>query len=219
MALPEQVHRVIRPIVAVLVAFCALLVVLLLPLGCVNRVIPPAVVHDPVEVYLVDHGRTPSLILPRADGGMARYVYGDWQWYAHGRTNLFTGIGAVLLPTQGALGRELLHGPPSPDAILDQVVVVVEQIYPLMVERSLAVALEAELDSIFVQNADTALENPDYALIFVHHPDRYTYFWNSNHQVAHWLQEIGCEVRGPAFNSRWSVQQQPTPTRSMSTGP
>jgi hypothetical protein len=41
----------------------------------------------------------------------------------------------------------------------------------------------------------------------VHHPQRYTWFWNSNHQTAAWLEEPGCEVRGAAFASRWRVRE------------
>jgi hypothetical protein len=30
---------------------------------------------------------------------------------------------------------------------------------------------------------------------------------NSNHMVADWLRRLGCKVRGPAFGSRWWVQE------------
>jgi hypothetical protein len=75
------------------------------------------------------------------------------------------------------------------------------------VERERAESLERRLDEYFERSADTLVRNPDQGLDFVHHPDRYTYFWNSNHQVAGWLRELGCEVRGPSFNSIWDVRR------------
>ena len=56
--------------------------------GCVTVVRPPAAPADPVEVYLLDHGRTPSLVLPGGDGGSTRWAYGDWRWYALGEHGL-----------------------------------------------------------------------------------------------------------------------------------
>jgi len=41
---------------------------------------------------------------------------------------------------------------------------------------------------------------------FVPHPHNYTYFHNSNHVTAGWLRELGCDVRGPAVDSRWEVK-------------
>jgi hypothetical protein len=66
-------------------------------------------------------------------------------------------------------------------------------------------ALHAELERTFADHTDTALFNDAYHLTFVHHPRSYTYFYNSNHMVADWLRELGCQVRGPAYHSRWNV--------------
>jgi hypothetical protein len=199
--------RWLRRLGVTVAAVLVILGSLALPAGCVNRVIPPVHVADPVRVYLVDHGRTPSLVLPRPDDTMGRYVYGDWRWYAQGRTGIGSGVAALLWPTRGGLGREVIHQAVSAGDVVEQIGVEVHAIYPLIVERELAERLQSRLDGIFAERADTMVHNPGNQLTFVHHPDRYTYFWNSNHQVASWLRELGVEVRGPAMNSMWEVRQ------------
>jgi hypothetical protein len=190
-------------------AVCTLLVfcILAIPAACVNRVIPPAPISDPVQIFILDHGRTPSLVLPTPDGGMVRYVYGDWNWYAKGRTGIGYGIAALFWPTRAGLGRELLEGAAGAESVLAQISVEVEAVHPLLVERAAVERLAGRLEALFGTNAATRVENEAYQLSFVHHPDRYSYFWNSNHQVAHWLRELGCEVRGPTVNSKWEVRQ------------
>jgi hypothetical protein len=193
-----------------LAAVLLLILVMITPVGCGATVRPPAQVNDPVQVYLVDHGRTAGLVLPRPEGGMARYVFGDWRWYALGRQNLFlNGIPAMLWPTRSGLGRELLDVPAPPDdpeSVRQVIDVVVQRIYPLTVERELAAALQSRLDAHFEERADELVHNPDHALTFVPYPERYSYFWNSNHKVASWLEELGCEVRGLTFNSIWTIR-------------
>ncbi|MEX0744387.1 MAG: hypothetical protein WD118_02190, partial [Phycisphaeraceae bacterium] len=103
----------------------ALLVVLLLvwPVGCTTVVTPPGGLVDPVAVYVIDHGHTPSLVLPAPGGGMTRYVYGDWRYYALIQDDTLTGLRALCWPTQGTLGRAAMHGPPHPDVALDQLAI------------------------------------------------------------------------------------------------
>lgn len=140
---------------------------------------------------------------------MIRYAYGDWNWYALGRTNLLRGIAALFWPTQGTLGRAELAGPVSIENVRQRVVVEIEHLYPLYVERADVDHLRTRLDQIYYENQATEVVNPAQGLHFVHHPRRYTYFWNSNHAVASWLGELGCEIHGPAFDSRWEVEYHP----------
>jgi hypothetical protein len=180
------------------------LLLLASPMACPTTVVPPADPADPVTVFLLDHGRTPSLILPAPGGRMTRYVYGDWNYYALRNTGLGDGLNALLWPTQGTLGRRELPGPPDPEAVRDQVRVSIENLYPLVVGGAESERLRARLDA--EHRAGLAAGSAEaYDLEFVPHPVRYTYFHNSNHMVAGWLRELGCSTRGPAFNSLWRV--------------
>lgn len=185
----------------------AVLVVLLLtwPVGCTTTIVPPAEVADPVTVYLLDHGHTPSLVLPTPDGGMARYAYGDWRYYALAERGTLSGLRALCWPTQAALGYMPLPGPPTTEAVRDQVHVATRALYTLEVEREAAYRLHAALQQQYHTQRDSEVLNRPAELAFVHHPSRYTWFYNSNHAVADWLRVLDCNVRGPAFISTWRV--------------
>lgn len=99
------------------VAFMAFMV---LAAGCSTTVIPPESTIEPVTVFLLDHGRTPSLILPSADSNMTRYVYGDWNWYALRNTGPIDGLRALFWPSQGTLGRRDFPGPPDAHIIRER---------------------------------------------------------------------------------------------------
>lgn len=192
---------------AVFAVVLALLLVVW-PVGCTTRVVPPRGVVDPVAVYLLDHGHTPSLVLPTPSGGLARYAYGDWRYYALEERSIWSGLRALVLPSQGALGYMPLVGPAEDEAaVREQVDVVTEAWFTLEVERSAAYGLHAALQRQYAAERATEVLNLPAELAFVHHPQSYTWFYNSNHAVADWLRELGCEVRGPAFISSWRVEE------------
>jgi hypothetical protein len=174
--------------------------------GCTTTVIAPASPQNPTTVFLLDHGRTPSLVLPTDDGRMIRYAYGDWTWYALAKTGIWEGFAALFLPTQGALGRKALDGPCDADHVEQRVNVGIEQLYSIEVEADKVAALRGCLDATFEANRATLVVNEPYGLEFVHHPRKYTFLCNSNHAVAQWLRELGCETRGGALFSNWKVR-------------
>lgn len=177
--------------------------------GCVTVVRPPAAPADPVEVYLLDHGRTPSLVLPDGDGGSTRWAYGDWRWYALGEHGLPEAVAALFRPTQAGLGRQELGATAEGPAVREALSVPVEELYPIRVERGQAAALAERLDRLFRLRSATLATNEDSGLDFVHHPVPYTLLHNSNRVVAGWLRELGCEVRGRAILSRWKLVPPP----------
>jgi hypothetical protein len=193
---------------------CVLVLVLVigifsLPLVCTTTIILPTKPSNRVTVYLLDHGHTPSLVLPLNDGRMSRYIYGDWNYYALGNRGLTDALLALFWPTRGALGRQQMAGPPGVESLRRQVGVEIERIYALEVERSDVERLNTRLDKILDAQDETVLVNVANDLEFGHHPQEYTYFHNSNHVAARWLRELGCRVRGPAFSSRWEVSVDP----------
>jgi hypothetical protein len=194
-----------RWLLRVVVAVVVVLGLLAAPMACTTRILPPIGVQDPVTVFLLDHGRTPSLVIPEPSGGMVRYAYGDWRWYALADTGIWNGIAALFWPTRGTLGRLPMQGPVTLSSIDQQLTVPSENVYLIVVERQAAFQLQQELDRIYQDHAHTLIHNEAYELHFVHHPRSYTYFNNSNHAVARWLRSMGCRVIGPAFASRWRV--------------
>ena len=184
----------------------ALLPVLAVPIGCTTTVVTPAAVKRPVTVYLLDHGRTPSLVLPADSGKMVRYMYGDWEWYARSNTNAWRGFLALFVPTQGTLGRDAFPAVDSAGAVREAVAVGIDELFAIEVERGRAWELHQALESQFAAKRDESVWSEGNRARFVPHPQKYTYFTNSNHMVAGWLRELGCETRGPAFHSRWKVE-------------
>lgn len=174
--------------------------------GCTTTIHPPPRPADPADVFIVDHGRTPSLVIPAADGGLRRYVYGDWRWYALRRTNPWTAVVAVLWPTQGALGRAVLSaGEPTPAYVRERFAGA-EHVHRVTVERSRVRQLEQRMEAQYASRRATEVETASLGLRFVKHPAPYTYFHNSNHAVAGWLRELGCDIEGLALHSNWRVE-------------
>lgn len=197
MGLP-MARRLAGPVLACLALISA---------ACTTVVVPPAAPAAPQPVFLLDHGRHSSLVLPGEAGGLVRYSYGDWAYYALGRTGPFEATAAVLWPTRAGLGRRELPGPPTLEGVGRAVLVGIEQAYELIVDARDIERLRASLDAIYRANRQTLVYNPGNDLEFVHHPRRYTVFHNSNRVVADWLAELGCEIRGAALLARWRVER------------
>lgn len=174
--------------------------------GCVTTVTPPASARDPVSVFLVDHGRTPSLVLPAESGGAVRYAYGDWAWYARRRTGSGDALRALFVESEGTLGRRELATPATARGVREGLEVGIEHLYEIRVERGRAAALRRRLEGLYEANLATEVNTPSVGLSFVRHPEPYTARHNSNTVAAGWLRELGCRVEGPALVSRWRIE-------------
>ena len=89
---------------------------------------------------------------------------------------------------------------------MQQQVGSIEQVDIVRVARSSVIEFERNMERLYQSRSDTAVVNVPYGMNFVQHPRPYTYFWNSNHAVASWLRELGCQTRGLAFHSIWHVE-------------
>lgn len=173
--------------------------------SCTNRIIKSESLDEPIEVFLIDHGRHPSLILPRKEGGWVRYAYGDWAWYAEGRESIFRALAAIAWPTKGALGRRVFAESPGarlryrviPEGYVD--------IWPIAVELRKVRLLERDLEAIYVAGKDHSLWNHRYNLEFVPHPQAYWFANQSNLVMVQWLESLGLEVEGLGFFSNWQL--------------
>lgn len=176
--------------------------------GCATVIVPPKVEHGGVPVFLLDHGHHSSLVLPAPANHIVRYSYGDWNYYARNETGLYQGLRALFEPTQAALGRRELPGPPTIAAVRRQVKVPAAHIYRLIVQADKAKTLRRRLHRVFEANESTRLYNPLYDLYFVPDPHTYDIAHDSNQQAADWLMELGCRIRGgPALFSNWKVRR------------
>lgn len=186
-----------------------LLAMLVWGTACVNRVIPPARPSDPTTVFLVDHGRHPSLVLPRDDGEWIRYTYGNWAWYVEDRTHFFSAFSALFWPNKAGLGRQRLAATGDmfhPAGPIEEGVV---HLYRLRVSSERVRMLDDALTDLFAERKNAMIYNPVWDLEFVPHPRAYWIFHQSNKITAQWLEELGCEVRGAALFSNWRITEQP----------
>lgn len=116
-----------------------LLLAVLLLAGCgTTRIVPPLDPHDPVSVFVLDHGRHTSLVLPAPDGSLRRYPYGDWLYYAVRDTGTASSLAALLWSTPGALGHRQMPGPATAEAVRTQVRVVIVALHDLRVQSPTA---------------------------------------------------------------------------------
>ncbi len=179
-------------------------VVWFLTTACTTLIIPPQDPPNPTRVYIVDVGYHAALILPDRENGIVRYVYGDWSYFALGEDDLWHGLLALLVPTQGALGRQH-YSMQEPGELL-------ASRFPgcTMFELSVSVdrvaSLLEQLDARFRANIQTRLYNSDYDLEFVKDPGSYIWFDNCNTVLVGWLEELGCECRGIGWYADFVVQ-------------
>lgn len=181
----------------------------LLLTACAATVTPPAPPQEPRAVQVLEHGRHTSVVLTRADNSRVRYAYGDWAWYAENRTGIWSGFRALALPSRSAFGRQELP-PERPGEYLEPVVGVgMSAIHRFEAEAAAVDALLDALDRLYHQRLDQAHESALYNLVFVPHPRRYRFGFNSNHMVAEWLRELGFSVRGSPAVGGWQIETVP----------
>jgi hypothetical protein len=202
-------------LVEAFVSRCAapfLVLAVLVSVSCTTAIHPPAAPKDPETIYLVIHGWSSSLVLHDEEGDASRWAYGDWRYYALGRSGILNGLAAVLWPTQSALGRQLIEpAPQRAEELPWRLGIGIDEIFTITVGREAVVRLTEQFDALFAANIETLHYNPEPKLEFVKHPRRYTIFTNSNSMIAEWLRELGCEVVGFPLMSKWRIEPPPPP--------
>jgi hypothetical protein len=172
---------------------------------CATHVRPPAAPSDPVSVYIVDYGRHASLLVPAADGdGLVEWAYGEWRWYALDDSAWYRVFPVLLWPTRGTLGRHHLAGTPSDRATLADRLPS-EAVHEIVVDGRRANELDVRLQTAWAAALDTRTYQGLHGLDFVHDDASYHLFHTSNHAVAGWLTELGCQVTGPSILSDWEL--------------
>lgn len=155
-------------------------------------IIPPVEPVQPVTVYVVDLGLHSRLVLPDDEEGLVQYAYGDWRYFALNEQDLGSGIAALLIPTQGTLGRRKYQDVDQlQQAISDDVTIL-----NFAVARAKARKLRKLLEQRFQQNINTQVFNPVNQMNFVKDDMDYTLYHNSNHELVAWLEDLDCRVEG-----------------------
>lgn len=154
----------------------------------------------------MDHGRHATIVLNGVNQSY-RYGYGDWNYYALGKTGLFQGVRALLWPTKGGLGRKVFSQKISREYLKTYSAEGVESITIFYADSKLVGALKDRLDQLYFSNIKNQIYNHDYDLFFVPHPEDYWIFNQSNEVMARWIEEMGCSVEGVSLWSKWKVYQ------------
>lgn len=179
----------------------------LLLTGCAATITCPEVEDQARNAILLDHGRHASLVIENDRGVPLRYSYGDRRWYADDETGVGAGFNAIFRPTPAVLSRRELDVRPSIEDVRAEVDMPVENSHRFQVAAARADRLIERLDAIFYRDPDEIFENSAYDLSFAPHPRPYTGRYNSNHMVADWLEELGCDASGNPMLSAWRVAQ------------
>lgn len=178
--------------------------------GCVNRIRPPKNVADPVIVYVADHGKHSSLLLPDGDvlpaaDGYVQYGFGDWVAFVENDNSMRSYLRAAFISARSALGREV-HETTDPAQLRRRV--AARRLEPVTVERSAANALRTDLERHWHARAAQAVDNRNVRMILVpyHGPNARYSLWNHcNHTTARWLRRLDCTVWRMAMFSSFRV--------------
>lgn len=168
---------------------------------------PPVSSAARAPVAVLDHGRHSTLVIGLPDGRMVRYAYGNWRWYAEGAKGAAEGYAALFQEKPAALGRRVLAGPLTAEALRRQVHVGIEDILLLDVDAAAAQRLVNKLDSIAEAGRARMLTNQTVDLDFFPHPVPYTQAHSSNRVLAGWLREMGADVQGDGLIADWKLRR------------
>lgn len=173
--------------------------------ACTTTITPPSAPQKPTTVCIVDYGRHASLVLPK-DGGALEFEYGEWKWFALGASQSPRIIPTLFWPTQGTLGCRYLDYIPDRQQLLAER--LAEGVLCFQVSSNDVAKLRDRLIERYNASLHTERVNPLYDMRFVKDPASYSAFHNCNHQLAKWLEELQCRIRGSAMFARFRLAEQ-----------
>jgi len=184
----------------------ALLVVGVCGGGCTATIVPPpAAVGRTAPVLIADYGYHSTLILPRAQGGLIEYAYGDWEYFGQNKKSVATALHALLASDQATLGRRVIDREPDPTGVTQAT--GAKGVIRFDAPRDKVAELETALDERFTAKRESITYNPVHQLYFVKDDARYGVGHNCNHFTAEWLERLGCKVEGPIVGSSFRIRE------------
>lgn len=181
--------------------------------GCVTTIQPPAAVHHPTRVWVIDYGLHSSLLLPAAEANPAggespvthtEYAFGDWDWYAQAKTGPLHAVRSLLLSDRSTLARVEHRWSPDVGRHTMAVMLEAEHVQPLTVEASRVEAVRRQLESQVEHNRVDGIIRGQTRFVPV--PERYWLGHTCNAWTADRLRDLGCRVRGPTLRSEFRVR-------------
>jgi hypothetical protein len=175
--------------------------------GCTATIVPPPVssVGRSAPVLIADYGYHSTLILPRAQGGLIEYAYGDWEYFGQNKKSVATALHALLASEQATLGRRIIDREPDPTGVTQAT--GAKGVIRFDAPRDKVAALETALDERFSSRRESITYNPVHQLYFVKDDARYGVGHNCNHFTAEWLERLGCKVEGPMVGSSFRIRE------------
>ncbi len=166
-------------------------------------IVPPANPAEPVTIYVTDYGWHSRLVLPTGNGELIQYAYGDWNYFALNQQDLRNGAAALLLPTQGSLGRRKFSNITGLQQIIQQQNYT---LFSLEVAQVRVTRLLKLLDERFNRNVATSIKDSQTGLTLVKDEQKYTLLHNSNHEIVDWLKDLDCQIYGFVMWANFQVE-------------
>lgn len=183
--------------------------------GCEHRVLAPVADTPTTRVLLVDYaGQHCSIVFPRPGGAAVEYSYGEWEWFAYGRCDLWRAPLIMTLPSRGTLGKREFNGP---HGMYEFARVTTEpgwNIMPLDVPTDRVNEVLAGIDRLYGKLRENGeVYHQPYETYFVLQDNNYWMFNNCHHVTASWLREMGCHLERTGILEGWQVVDTPRTVR------
>jgi hypothetical protein len=187
--------------------------------GCSTVIVPPPAPRgDTAPVLVADYGYHSTLILPRAQGGLIEYAFGDWTYFGQNQKSIGTALHALLMSDQATLGRRTLDLDPDDESSLADATGA-KSVLRFEASRARVAELERALDERFSTRLDSITYSPVHHLYFVKDDERYGVANNCNHFTARGLERLGCRVEGVVMMSGFRVKEAGAATTRPTTRP
>jgi hypothetical protein len=154
-------------------------------------IVPPVAPFEPVTVHVIESGLHARLVLPLGDNWV-QYGFGDWDYYALNRQDLYHAVKALLWPTPGAIGWGKIESLRQLRAVTEAhgVRFLSFDISAAQTNQLIA-SLQARVEQ---QAAEDHVYNPNTNLTLAQDDQTYSLLHNSNHELADWLEALNCRI-------------------------
>lgn len=156
---------------------------------------------------VADYGYHSTVIVPRADGRLVEYAFGDHSYFGKNDKSVLKALRALFLSDQATLGRRLIE--PIPPSLKMEDATGALTIVRLEAPRERVTQLEHDLDLRFIHQIDTVHWSDVHNLFFVKDPQPYSLRNNCNVETARWLEKIGCRIEGCVVGSQFTLAEPP----------